>query len=212
MTGGSDLLQTRAVGARTVFRSAAQSVPAFSGQLSVATVEIEATAVRMANEDLGSAIEWWEGLPEEPAKTTAGLAIAYEASRDHPLDALRLLSQFPQSSERDEAVVHATRQWAEMDAEEAANWCSGVPDPLLRAKLLSAVATSWAELDGTKAALLVASNVGDREEQARAAVAVAQRWAQSQPEAALAWVSAFPEVRTRLAAFEAITSETGNQE
>lgn len=150
-------------------------------------------AIAWANIDLGAAINWLCGLQEGENKNATVLTLAYEAARTEPFTALRLATGLPASHERDELLAHAISQWAATDSVTAAAWADKVPDPILRQRLVASVAIQMAEHDGPAAATLVATTLEKGEEQNRAAVSVAQRWAQKAPEAVASWVSQFPE-------------------
>ena len=172
---------------------------------------VEHLAITVPNERPEGAVTWWRGLSNDPGKLKTGLIVAYELSREYPEQALMLLSGLPPSQERDNAIVHAVRQWAATDADTATEWAFGVPDPWLRPRLIAAVATTLANVDGPRAAELAVANVEDQRELSRAVVVVAQEWAQNDRNAAYSWVSALPEGPLKKATEQALEAENAGQ-
>jgi hypothetical protein len=151
-------------------------------------------ATAWANTDPDATAAWTRSLPQGEATTTSAvLACAYEAARLNPIVALTAAGQLPPSAQRDDALAHSVSQWAEGDPNQAYMWANNIPDPDLRQRLLATVLTSAAEQNGAIAAGLVATQLSPGDEQNRAAVAILQRWAQSSPEDAAAWVLQFPD-------------------
>lgn len=163
---------------------------------------LEQVAIAWANTDPTAATTWIKGLSEGEGKHAATLAFAYETAGAEPVAALDLTSALPATSSRNDLLVHAISQWAGADSTTAANWAMQVTDPLLRERLLAAVAIASAEQDGATAATLAANALGAGDEQNRATVSIVQRWAQVSPQAAASWVSQFPDIPSRAAAVE----------
>jgi len=163
---------------------------------------LEQVAIAWANIDLSAAAAWVQALPEGDSKQAATFALAYEAAPTEPVTALELASTLPATRERDDLLVHAISQWAGTDSATASAWAMQVADPTLRERLVAAVAVASAEADGAGAATLAANALGAGEEQNRAAVSIVQRWAQTSPQAAAAWVAQFPDIPSRAVAVE----------
>jgi hypothetical protein len=161
---------------------------------------LEQVAIAWANTDLSAAAGWVHAWPEGDNKESATLDLAYEAARTEPTDALELASSLPPTRERDDLLVLAVSQWSVIDSGTAAAWAMNVLDSSLRQRLVAAVAVASAEQDGAGAATLAANAIGAGDEQERAAVSIVQRWAQNSPQAAVAWVSQFPDLPYRDAA------------
>jgi len=157
-------------------------------------------AVTLADTNLGAAMEWLSNLPEGEAKEAATRDVAYEAAKENPQTALELGAGLPANPERDQLLDHAVSQFATSDARAATDWVLQIPDPSLRGRLLAAVATAAAEAHPAEAATLVATAIEDSEQQTRAVVAVIQRWVQTAPKDAAAWVEQFPQGPLRHAA------------
>jgi hypothetical protein len=160
----------------------------------------EPIAVTLAVTNLKAAIEWLSNLPEGHRKEAATREVAYEAANENPQTALELAAGLPANPERDQLLDHAVSQFATSDARDATDWVLQIPDSSLRNRLLAAVATAAAEAHPAEAAALVATGIEDGEEQTRAVVAVVQRWVQTAPQAAAAWVEQFPQGPLRHAA------------
>jgi len=99
-------------------------------------------------------------------------------------------------------LAHAVSQWASVEGKAAAEWAQRDPDPLLRHRLLGAIAVGFAKQDPGAAAALVAAGLPAGREQDCAAVAIVQRWAQQAPEDAARWVAQFADTPSRTAAAE----------
>ncbi len=176
------------------------------------TEALRQVAVAWANIDLTAAVAWAQGLPEDRSKAAALTSLAYEASRTEPLIALELMRTRPPTPERDDLLVHAVSQWAGTDCNSAVQWALSVADPNLHDRLVAAVVVAGARQDGHAAAEAVATLLAGGPEQERAAVAVAQRWAQQSPRDAGAWTSQFPEGSARDAAIQNVISIWRNQD
>jgi hypothetical protein len=163
-------------------------------------------AIAWANKDLSGALEWAGALPEGPSRDAAVIGLGYQAARTNSFEAFDLAAGMAPSAERDALLIHFVRQWAATDSVEAANWADRVPDTALRERLLSAVAVSSATKDPYAAASLVATNLSSGRAQDLAAVAIAQRWGQTNSEAASAWINLFPDPSVKLAASLALSA------
>jgi hypothetical protein len=163
-------------------------------------------AMAWANNDLSAAVEWIESLPENEARKAAVLGLGYEAARSNSFEGFDLVAALPPSAERDALLVHITRQWAAADPSEAALWAERVPDAGLRERLLAATAIASATKDPSAAASLIATNLSPGRAQDQAAVAIVQRWAQTNSQAAGSWVSLFPDSAVKVAASQALSS------
>ena len=150
-------------------------------------------AIAWANSDLAAAAHWVNSLPDGGVKSAAVLGFGYEAARADPMTALAVAAALPASPDRDEMLIHAASQWAATDPAAAMAWASQAADSRLRQRLLAAVALASAKQDPATAAGLAATAVDPGPEQDRTAVAIVQRWAQTSPEAAAAWVAQFPD-------------------
>jgi hypothetical protein len=157
-----------------------------------------------AEERLDEAIAWVNQMQEGPEKQTARLSLALTASRTDPEAGVALASDLPISPERDEMILHAASQWAAADPAGAIAWAHEIQESSLRDQLLSTIATVLGDRDPIAAANLAIESLPPGKAQEDAVVGIVQRWAQSDPIAAAAWVRGFPEGPLRSAAVENI--------
>ena len=161
------------------------------------TAAFTAVALQRSEGDAPGAMAWARGLGTSSAETTAALQVATELGTAAPTAALDLAAALPASPERDQCLAHCVAQWAAVEPSAAATWAGAVEDEELRSRLLSRVVTAMADQDPWAAADLTAVALPPGPVQASAAVAVAQRWAQRDPEAARSWAAGFPDTRLR---------------
>jgi hypothetical protein len=173
---------------------------------------LEQIAAAWGETDLAGAVAWIDTLPAGASRQAATLVTAYEAARTDPFTALEISHSLEPSAERDDLLVHALGQWAGSDFATAADWAGKVSDPTLRARLLIAAATASAEHAPAPAATLVAIDIDAGEVQDRASVALVQRWAQSAPQDAAAWVLQFSEGPARNAATQNLVAQWTSQD
>ena len=163
-------------------------------------------ATAWAETDLPGALHWTDSLPAGEDKNAVVTAIAYEAARTEPTAALNIASALPATEERERLLGYAVSQWASTEPALATAWAKQVPDANLRQRLLGEVAIGSAKADAAGAATLVSTALIPGETQERAAVAIVQRWAQTSPADAAAWVLRFPDVPARQQAVENLVS------
>lgn len=146
-------------------------------------------ALVLSSQGLGGALAWAEKSSSDLHRYAAFQALAYEVAGTDAPEAMSLAwERLPPGPEREAAVLHAARQWAEMDPQRAVDWAVSLPDQPESDRLRAAVVIELAEADGAQAASLAARLLESNEEQARALVGIAQRWAQQDPAHAAAWV------------------------
>ena len=147
-----------------------------------------------------------EQCPLESGRSEVLRVVGYEAARVDPVRAVTLAVGMLPGSDRDRLLLHAIREWAIRDVEAALEWVRGGEVEAMRWRLLGAVAVVMADSDAARAAGLVAVEMGDGPERARAAVGVLQRWAGRDPRAALDWLAQFPDSGLRRAAVQAMVA------
>ncbi len=160
-------------------------------------------AIALANSNPKAAAAWVAGLTPDDEQTTAAVAVAYETARTDPQLALTLAGTLPPGRDRDDALVHAISQWSASDFAAASAWALSLSDSPLRERLVSTAAVACP--DPATGARLIATALSPGAEQNRAAIEIAQRWAQSSPESAAAWIAQFPPSSTRSAAERAFS-------
>lgn len=168
---------------------------------------LEAVAIEWAGADLNSAAAWARQLPDVSEQQTLLLAVANESVRRDPLEALRLAAELPPAPGRDEMVRRAVMEWALSDASAAVDWASLIPDTTLREQVMASAAIAGAESAPDAAAKLAVENLPAGRLLDDTVVAIVQRWAQQQPEAAAAWVESFPGGSLRVAAIENLVAQ-----
>ena len=191
----------------------AESDPSVAGAYAIQLREpsaqrsgIEQVTIAWANADPAAASEWVDRLPEGETKDAAGRSIAYEAARSDPVGSLKSAVTLQPGPARDDLICFIVAQWANVDSRTAAGWAMQVNDENLRERLLATVSVAEAPGDGLAAATLVAQTMRQGEEQNRAAVAVAQRWAQKSPDEAVSWVEKFNDASLRAATAQSLAS------
>ena len=168
---------------------------------------LEDVAIVWAGKDSTAALEWASQLPSGEGREMAVIATGYEAARDNPTNALMAAMALESGPGRNRLILHAVRQWAVTDPTAALLWVETVKEGGLRDELFADMATAWAQQDGKSAAALASQTIRGGPEYRRAVVAVVQRWAQSDPAAALAWVERLPEAPLRSNCWEALNLE-----
>jgi hypothetical protein len=139
------------------------------------------------------AVAWSQSLKDEGLRERVQLAIGSELARADPAQALALVDGLPASAEKDELLKRVVGQMTASAPPAVVSWAQEIKDEGVRAECLALVATVWANQEPGQAALLTASSIPAGGTQERAVVAVVQRWAQQDPEAAGNWVAAFPQ-------------------
>jgi hypothetical protein len=157
----------------------------------------------LASNEIAEVLEILRSLPDK-ARETVTLAFSMEAARTAPREALTALSELPEGPRTAEAISHAASQWGAMDPESAADWAVEFGAGQLGDQVVGGIATQWAERDAKAAARFALENLPTGNAKERACVAIAQRWVQTEPSAALAWIEQFPAGSLQNAAIEAV--------
>ncbi|MEO7098788.1 MAG: hypothetical protein ABI162_05465 [Luteolibacter sp.] len=125
------------------------------------------------------------------------MAIAGESIRIDPNQALQLVVGLPQSPELDSLLARASAEWANHAPDEGVAWTQQIEDKDLRMTITAGVATSMGETDPATAAELALKALPPGRMLDDTVVAIIQRWAQTDPLAAAAWLEKFPEGQLR---------------
>lgn len=149
---------------------------------------LEDVAIVWSETDSVAALEWAKGLPPDDGRQIAVLAAGYEAARANPTNAVMAALTAESGPARNQLMLHAVKEWSAADPMAALHWVETVREGGLRDELFADLATAWAQQDGEAAALLASKVIRQDAVHRRAVVAVVQRWAQSDPIAARAWV------------------------
>lgn len=150
-------------------------------------------AMRWAVADLDEAAAWSRSLPEGESRSEIMAAVASEAVRGDPHEALRLAEELPSGAKQDALILRALAEWAATEKQGALKWAEQIKDESLRQSITGQIAVASAETNSAEAANLVLQQMTPGVEQDRALVSIVQRWVQTEPEAAAAWVMDFPE-------------------
>jgi len=175
------------------------------------TEAVGQVAVAWAGIDPQAAAAWASSLPERPAREQALLEMAYEVAGTQPTVALGIVSSLAPGTDRDNLLIHAISQWGSTDAQAASAWVQQIRDDALRQRLQGTLAVSRVDEDGVTAAAL-AANLAPGPEQDRVVVEIVQRWGQTAPGSAGAWIAAFPDTSLRRTALEALLGVWSTQD
>jgi hypothetical protein len=160
-----------------------------------------AIATAWAGADPDAAAEWVRNWPVD--RRPAGLlAVAYEASQQSPTNALWLAAELPADESRDQLIEHAVREWASRDAETALSWAAGLGATPLRDQVLASLSLAVGDKAPEKGVTLALETLPEGRKKEDVVVGLVQRWAQTEPDKAAAWVQQFPEGRLRESAVE----------
>jgi hypothetical protein len=157
---------------------------------------LNSVAVVWASKNLTDVIAWARALPENDKRETL-VKIAYEAVATDVGQALKLASEGPNGPARDELISHVAAEWATKNPEQIAVWAKEIPDPRLKEQVLSRIAATWGDSNPAAAAELALKALPAGKNQDDAVVGIVQRWVQTQPADAAAWVERFPEGKLR---------------
>ncbi len=158
-------------------------------------------AIVWANQNLNDAAAWVRRWPEEE-KEKGLIAVAYEAARTSPKEALWLAAELAPTAARDGLIAHTVREWAAQDPDAPAGWAEKMESSALREEVFANTAISLSETDPAAAATLALQKLPPGGRQDDTVVSIVQRWAQNEPAEAADWVAQFPEGRVRDAAVE----------
>lgn len=167
---------------------------------------LDMIAAAYSNYDFDAAMQWAEEFPVEKDRLLT--QIAYEASRNRPMDALGIAAELAETPTRDDLIRHAAMQWATVAPLDAAAWTRDLSNPLLREQVAGAVATAWANSEPSEAARFAIEVMPVGRPRDNAVIGIVQRWAQKEPDAASAWVGAFPEGELKNSAQECLSELT----
>ena len=150
-----------------------------------------------ANRDFSGAVEWARQLSGDKERAATLMAIAYEAGRTQPIEALRLSSEIAATESRNDLVAHIVSQWASSAPENAAEWASQIEDVKLRERITAEVAIAWGNENPLAAATLAVKSLPPGRQMDDAVVSIVAHWAQTNPIEAAAWIVNFPEGNLR---------------
>jgi hypothetical protein len=149
-------------------------------------------ALAWAESDVTKAIAWAAQLPADEIQSDILVNLGYEAARKDPRQALDLTGLMSPSRNRDDLVIHAVSQWADLDALAATEWACTIPELTLRERVLASITTAVADQNPEAAVMLITEALWPGASQNQAAIATVQRWSQQDPQGAKDWVQQFP--------------------
>ncbi len=149
-------------------------------------------ALAWSNQNLSESLQWVRQWPDEQ-KESGLISIAYEATREAPVEALRIASELGPSAPRNDLIAHAVREWAGKDTEAPVGWAEQLESTVLRNQVFSALSIAISDTDPIKAGSLALEKLPPGNQQDSVIVSVVQRWAQQQPADAGNWIATFPD-------------------
>lgn len=157
---------------------------------------------RWSLSDPAAVIEWARAGLAPPWREVAFATAAQEWAGSDPRAVAELLPEFSEEPLRQQTAALVAMRWFPAEPEAARAWAEGLaPGPLADAVWGQAIL--WlAASDPDQAARLTLTQLTPGPGQDRAIVGVVQRWAQSDPELAAAWVRRFPAGRIQRPAVE----------
>lgn len=135
-----------------------------------------------------------------------GTARAESLLRVDPIAALEIARELPATERRDDFLEQAVMEWGGLDSKSSARWVRQIQSESLRNRLLGAVALGMATDQPGAAARLASEEMQPGSEQDRVTVGIVQRWIQSDPDGAAAWVEQFPQSPLRRVVVETLLS------
>ena len=167
---------------------------------------LEQVALVWAGQDASAALAWACGLALGEERDRLLRAVGYEAIRDSPSNAVAAALAMGNGTIRNPLLIQAAGEWALQDPPAALDWVQTVREGGLRDALFSELAIAWAKLDGQQAAKVASQCIRSGDEGRRTLVAVVQRWAGRDPEAARHWVWSLQDPDLEAACSEAVAT------
>ena len=169
-----------------------------------------AVATVWADRKAGEAADWVRQWPAEQ-KEAGLLAVAFEAARKSPQEALWLAADLPPGDARDGLVHHAVSQWASADPATSLAWAAKMEASPLRDQVIERLSLGMSETDPQGAAELAIQTLPEGKKQNDVVIGIVQRWVQKEPDKAAEWVAAFPEGGLRETAVQNLVSIWADQ-
>jgi hypothetical protein len=177
-----------------------QAATAWIGRMSPGDARDEAfsdVARGWAMRDVEAARSWALALSEPSARDGALIQVGYELARTRPVEAMEMAIAMQPTRRRDELLNFSATQWASQAPADAVDWASQISEESLRTRLLKDILTEWGDGDPMAAATAAVKSMPEGREQNDTVVGIVQRWAQTEPNTAGAWVAAFPDGELR---------------
>jgi hypothetical protein len=141
------------------------------------------------------------------ARERAFAAVAWDGIDVDPELAREAFAELaPGGDEARRLVGHFAMRLADDDPEGALAWARSLQLPEERGDAIGRIAVVLSTSDAARAATLISEEVPEGLPRDRAAVQVVQRWTQSAPAEAAAWVASFPAGKVREAAVDSLAA------
>ena len=153
-----------------------------------------------ARKDTAAALAWVQGLPAtDPRQLSALDGVIQAWTEQDPAGAAGFVRQAVQAAQLPgvgSLAVVVVQAWSAKDADAAARWSMGLPDPAVRQLAMREAAARWAQADPMGAARWASGLPADR---ARGGVWVGmtERWADVDSARAETWLEGLPAGRDR---------------
>jgi hypothetical protein len=154
---------------------------------------IAEAALKFAEEDPAKGLEWAQSIKDQAERTAALRELAWSCANSQLEVAVAAVDQMPPGEDRNKLTAHLAASWATKDSAAALDWAKGRADEDERDEALGGWTVAMGESSPVVAATLAADEIRPGLAQNRAVVAVLQRWAQKDFDAAKDWVDKFPE-------------------
>jgi hypothetical protein len=154
---------------------------------------LAAAANAWAGQNFADATTWAKQLPDSAERQKALEVITDEATYDHPMETLDVAATLAPSSMLNGTIARAIAAWTRTAPEDAVSWAKQIPDQGSREQLITSIAAAWGESDPVAAGTLAVTSLRPGPLQDQAAIAVVQRWAQTDAPGVKAWIDQFPE-------------------
>jgi hypothetical protein len=140
--------------------------------------------------DIAKAVAILDTFPNYEAKTKLRSLFLSRWAEIDPKAAIAVAEATSGGENRKEGMLAVAKGWAESDLNSAVSWVRNLPVSQIRNTMLQSIVTTLAESDPQKAAAMSLELPGRF--QIFAAQQVAEKWAQADPDSALAWVRSLP--------------------
>lgn len=151
---------------------------------------IRSLAGDWAVDDPVAAEDWASTLEELADRGLALNHVCLRAADAAPADAIGMARRNNLGAGVVEAIVG---RWAAKDFSAAEDWVNGSTMGDERNTLLAKLAQARAEREPAEAAAMVSESMTSGEAQEEAAMSVLHQWLRRDPDAAVAWIDAFPD-------------------
>lgn len=172
---------------------------------------LQSAASTWARKDFTEAAAWAGQLADATDRQTALKSVMGEGLYTDPKAALGLAAALPPDSGRNELVTRAAETWATQSSGDALAWANQITDQDLKAAVTSVIAITMANTDPVAGGNLAVTSLPPGPLQNQAVVAIVERWAQADMDAATQWVNQFPDGALKQAAQSTLNHVTARR-